>query len=126
MIALIAACAVNALICASSEHLAPDFALLSQPVVLFWTAVGGAGILATFAWLQTRTHHPLGWLLAACGAALAITILPDVALLVWRAPWFGPYTTPAVLVLMLLHATCAAAVLLCAPLWAGEGRASGR
>lgn len=125
MFALLAACAVNALICAFSEHLAPDFVLLSQPVVLFWTAVGGAGILATFAWLQTRSHHPLGWLHAACAVALVLTTLPDVALLAWPAPWFGPYTAPAVLVLMLLHATCAATMLLCAPLWAGEGRGSG-
>lgn len=115
--AVIAACAVNGAICAATKPLAPEFVLLTQPVVLFWTFVGGVGVLATYAWLTTRSHHPFGWLLAACAVALVVTVLPDVAMLIWRAPWFGPYTAPAVGVLILLHATCAATILLLAPLW---------
>lgn len=115
--AVLTACAVNGAICAATKPLAVDFLLLTQPVVLFWTFVGGIGILATYAWLTTRSHHPFGWLLAACATALVVTILPDIGLLLWPVSWFGPYTVPAVWVLILLHATCAAVVLLLAPLW---------
>lgn len=114
---VLAACAVNGAICAASKPLAPDFFLLTQPVVLFWTFVGGIGILVVYAWVTTRSHHPFGWLLAACAAALVATVLPDVGLLLWPVPWFGPYTAAGVGVLILLHATCAATVLACAPLW---------
>jgi hypothetical protein len=115
--AVLAACLVNGSICAVTKPLAPDFILLTQPVVLFWTFVGGIGILATYRWLTMRSHHPFGWLLAASAAALILTILPDIGLLLWTAPWFGPYTAPGVWVLILLHATCAATILLLAPLW---------
>lgn len=120
--AIAVAAAVNAAICQAAQNLAPRFTLLSHAVVLFWTVVGSVAMLGVYGWLQKRSRAPLLRLVQVSLLALALTILPDIGLLLYPAPWFGPYTPPAIYVLILLHVTCAAAVLATAPLWIAGGR----
>lgn len=107
---------VNAAITAVARPVAPDFWLLSYPVVLFWTAVGAAGIVGVHAWLARRgpgaVRRVIPWVLLALG----LTILPDVAMML-TGPWFAGQTAAGVWVLILLHATCAGAVMATAPFW---------
>lgn len=107
---------LNAAITALAKPLAPDFWLLSYPVVLFWTAVGAAGIVGVHALLARRGPGAVGRLISWVLLALVLTSLPDVAMLAF-GPWFAGQTTAGVWVLILLHASCAGAVMATAPLW---------
>lgn len=115
------AAVINAAICLWAKPTAPDFVLLTPPVVVFWTVVGSCGIIGVYAWLEALRPRPFSDLLALTSVALGLTVLPDFALLIWPAKIFGPYSAPAIWVLIGLHATCALAVLASAPLWLSEG-----
>ncbi len=107
---------LNAAITAWAKPLAPGFWLLSYPVVLFWTLVGAAGIVAAHGLLTRRGPGAIRRLMPWVGLALVVTILPDLAMLA-TGPWFSSQTSAGVWVLVLLHVTCAGAVIATTPLW---------
>lgn len=111
------AAVINAAICLWAKPTAPDFLLLTPAVVVCWTVIGGSGIIGVYAWLETCRPRPLRDLLGLTGAALALTVLPDFALLSWTVGGFGAYSAAAVWVLIGLHGTCALIVLASARLW---------
>lgn len=107
---------LNAAITALARPLAPDFWLLSYPVVLFWTTIGAAGIVGAHALLARRGPGTVRRLIPWVLLALGVTVLPDLAMLAF-GPWFAGQTPGGVWTLILLHATCAIAVMATAPLW---------
>ncbi|MDO9337219.1 MAG: hypothetical protein Q7T61_12515 [Caulobacter sp.] len=110
------ALALNAAIVAWARPQAPDFILLSYGVVLFWTLVGAAGIVLVHGLLARRGSGAVARLWKWVALALGLTVLPDLAMLLIGQVFPGQ-TVGAVWVLILLHATCAGAVMATSPLW---------
>ncbi|WP_435318509.1 DUF6069 family protein [Haloarchaeobius sp. TZWSO28] len=110
---LVLAMVGNAILLAIAQSLsvAPGFQPLAYPPVLFLTAVGAAGAAVVYWGLTRRVEDPERTFTRIVVAVLALSFIPDFALLVE-----DPNATPAgVVVLMAMHVVVAVACVALFP-----------
>lgn len=112
-LALVVAVAVNSVIvvAAGSAGITPDFMALTLPPVAFLSAAGVVGAAVVYWWLRGRSDDPNCTFRRVALAVLAVSFLPDLALLVFDEA----ATVPGVIVLMVMHVTVAATSLWLLP-----------